>query len=50
MPENANEYRTKARQLLGTITQIDGLELRLFSLKQKKQVKKEDFLNELFED
>jgi tetratricopeptide (TPR) repeat protein len=48
-PEKAKEYQARVRQLWSDITSVGDLELRLFSLKQKKQVKKDVFLSELLE-
>jgi tetratricopeptide (TPR) repeat protein len=47
-PKKAEDYLECAGRLWSRITQINGLELRLFSLKQKKQVPKEAFFRELF--
>jgi tetratricopeptide (TPR) repeat protein len=45
--EKAREYFARVKQLCATITAVDGLELRLFSLKQKKQIPKGEFVQEL---
>lgn len=48
-PDEAQEYKARATHLIDTIRVVNGLELRLFSLVQKKHVSKSDFLKELFQ-
>lgn len=48
-PKEADRYRQTILTLWTKIEKVDGLELRLFSLEQKKQVSKKEFWEELFE-
>lgn len=48
-PKEADRYRQTILNLWTKIEKVDGLELRLFSLEQKKQVSKKEFWEELFE-
>ncbi len=49
-PDEALKYKQAILQHWLTIQKVDGLELRLFSLQQKRQVSKEEFWNELFNE
>jgi tetratricopeptide (TPR) repeat protein len=48
--EEAVKYKQAILQHWLTIQKVDDLELRLFSLEQKRQVSKEEFWNELFSE
>jgi tetratricopeptide (TPR) repeat protein len=47
-PKEAVHYQQTIEELLLKIQKIDDLELRLFSLEQKRQVSKDEFWKELF--
>ncbi len=48
-PKEAQQYRQTTLNLSTKIEKVDGLQLRLFSLEQKRQVNKDEFWKELFE-
>ncbi|MEK7727989.1 MAG: hypothetical protein AAB354_06205, partial [candidate division KSB1 bacterium] len=47
-PKEAEQYRRTTLNLWIKIEKVDGLELRLFSLEQKRQVNKDEFWKEIF--
>ncbi|MGH7453481.1 MAG: hypothetical protein ACRENG_19180, partial [bacterium] len=49
-PEEAIKYKQAIMQHWLKIQKVEDLELRLFSLEQKRQVSKEEFWNELFNE